>query len=115
MPRDLAVAAIKNRLRHRARPRRIHADVKRVHINSRFLPVIRKSRLVQIEEMADEVHVRVVIEADAENRQTLWPILFAQLDQHRKFLTAWFAPSGPESNEQRFAAEFCEHAFVPTQ
>src|ERR1700722_19442433 len=54
---DVPIARVKNSLRHCAGPRRIHPVIERVKVDSRFLPVIRKTRLRSRDEAANEIHV----------------------------------------------------------
>src|ERR1700691_6045931 len=112
MAGDVSIATVKNCFGHGAGPSGIYAQIERVHVNPGLLAIVRESGTMQCQEMTDEVHVRIVVEADAENRQALRCILFAQFDEHWEFVTAWLAPRRPESDEQRLAAVFREHALI---
>src|ERR1700756_2323972 len=101
MADDVSIASIENRFGHGAGPCRIHAAIEGVHIDSRFLAIIGKAGLIAREKAANEIHVRVVIEADAENREPLRRILFLQLDEQGKFVATGFAPRRPESDDKR--------------
>ena len=67
------------------------------------------------QEMPDEMHVRIVVEADAKSRQPLRRILLGQLDEHGKFIAARLAPRGPECHEQRLASIFRHDSLVASQ
>ena len=108
----LSVAAVKNCLGHAAHPVRIHAVVELVHVNSRLLAIIGKARLILREEMADQIHVRVIVHADAEDGETVRRIFLRQLDEHRILVAARLAPCGPEGHQQRLALVLRENAIV---
>ena len=112
---DAAVARIEKRFGHRAGPSGIHALVERVDINAHFLAIIRKFGMMQREEMANEMHVGVIVEADAESAEALGRVFFAELDEHRKFFAARLAPGGPEGDEERLAFVFGEEAIVAVE
>src|SRR5580692_9079017 len=112
MADDVSIASIENRFGHRAGPCRIHAAIESVHIDSWLLAIIGKAGLIAREEAANEIHVRVVIEADAENREALRRILFLQLDEQGKFVAARLTPRRPERDDERLAAVFRQYLVV---
>ena len=106
------VAAIKNGLRHSAKPVRVHAMIELVHINSRLLAIIRETWLIIRKEMTHQIHVGVVVHAHAEDGKPPGRILLRQINEQRVFFTAWLAPGGPKRNEQRLAVIFGDDAIV---
>src|SRR4029077_19031512 len=112
MADDVSIASIENRFGHRAGPCRIHAAIESIHIDSRLLAIIGKAGLIAREKAANEIHVRVVIKADAKNREALRRILFLQLHKQRKFVATGLAPRGPERDDERFAVVFRQHLVV---
>ena len=75
VPDDTAIAAVENCFWHGAGPRGIDAMVERVDIDAGLLAITRKAGLIASEKSANEIHVRVIIEAHAEDRETLRRIL----------------------------------------
>ena len=69
--------------------------------------------MIAREKAANEIHIRIIIETDTENREALRRVLLIQLDKQRKLIAARFAPSGPERDDERFAAIFRENLVVP--
>src|SRR5580700_4858467 len=112
MADDAAVATIENCFGHRAGPCGIHAAVEGIDIDSGFLTIVREAGLIFREEAADEIHVRVIIKADAENREALRRVLLVKLDEHGELIAARLAPGGPEGDDERLAAVLREHLIV---
>jgi hypothetical protein len=112
MAEDAAVATVENCFRHGAGPRGIYAAVESVYVNSGFLAIARESGLIFRKEAADEIHVGVVIEADAKNRKTLRRVLLVELDEHGEFVAAGLAPCGPEGDDERLAVVLREDLIV---
>ena len=81
MADDATVATVKNCFGHGASPLGIHAAIERVNINAGLLAIIREARLIASEEAVDEIHVRIIVEADAENCEALRRILLFELNE----------------------------------
>jgi hypothetical protein len=107
-----AIAAIENGFGHGAGPGRIYALIKCVDVNAGLLAVTREAGAMQFEKMADEMHVGIIIEADAESGEALGRVLLGEADEHGKFVAAGFAPGGPKSDEERFAFVLRDDAMV---
>src|ERR1700722_8376985 len=112
MADDVSIASIENRFGHRAGPRRIHAAIESIYIDSRLLAIIGKAGLIAREEAAHEIHVCIIIQTHAENREALWRILFLQLDEQRKLLATRLAPGGPERDDERLAVVLRQYLVV---
>lgn len=112
MSDDTAVATVENRFRHAAAPLRIHAAIERIDVNAGLLAIIGEAGVIAGKEAANEIHVGIVVEADAKNRETLRSILFFELNEQRKFVAARFAPRGPKGDDERFAAVLRENLVV---
>jgi hypothetical protein len=108
----MTVASIENRLRHGAAPVRVHALVEGIHVNARLLAIVGKAGVRLREELADEIHVRIFVEADAHHHETLRGVLLGQFDEHRELAAARFAPSGPKVHDQRLAAILAKNLVV---
>src|SRR5579862_1272673 len=115
MAYDMSIAAIENRFGHRASPCRIHTPIESIHIDAGLLPIIGKARLIAREEAANQIHVCVIVETHAKNRQALRRVLFLQFNEQRKLVSTWLAPSGPERDHERLAAVFRQHLVVAGQ
>src|ERR1700690_920597 len=112
MSQDVAVAPVEDCFRHVAGPRGIYAAIERIDIDSGLLAVAGEAGLIASEEAANEIHVRVIVEADAKNCETLRGELFLQLDEEGKFVAAGFTPRGPEGDDERLAAIFRESLLI---
>src|ERR1700757_3518050 len=115
MADDVPIAPVENCFWHRAGPGRIHAAIESVHIDSRLLPIIGKARLIAREEAANEIHVCIIVETHAKNREALRRVLFLQLDEQRKLVATGFAPRGPECYDEWLAAVFRQYLVVAGQ
>ena len=65
---DAPVASIEDRLRHATLPIRVHTVVKLVDIDLRILAVVGKLGAKFREKTADNMHIRVRVKTDAEDR-----------------------------------------------
>src|SRR6266481_7458197 len=115
MPDDVPIAPIENRFWHRAGPGRIHAAIESVHIDSGLLAIIGKAGLIAREEATHKIHVCIIVETHAKNREALRRVLFLQLDEQRKFVTTGFTPRGPECYDERLSAVFRQRLVVASQ
>src|SRR5580658_10142106 len=112
MLKDAAIPGIEDGFRHGALPVWIYTVVKLVDINLRVLAEIRESWCVLREEVAHQVHVRIIVKAYAENGEAHGSVLLRERNELRKFIATRFAPRGPEGDQKRLTAIFCEKFVV---
>ena len=101
---DVAIAAVENCFWHGAGPRGVDATIERIDVDAGLLAIARKAGLIASEKAANEIHVRIIVEADTEDRETLRSVLLLELNEHGEFVAARFAPCCPERDDERFAA-----------
>ena len=109
---NTALARVEKCFGHRAGPNGIHALIEGVHVDAHLLAIVREVGTMLREKVADQMHVGIVVEADAKRVEAFRRVFLAEIDEPGKLLATGFAPGSPESDHERLAFVFREDAIV---